>query len=317
MKLSQPLLAILLVGQLLLAGVLLFQTKSNATVRPDSALVEFDIQSIDRLRIEDKESSVVLKRVSDTWQLEESAVPVNLARIDTLFENLTAARTGWAVATREESHRQLEVADDSFNRKVSLFKNDEEVSSLFVGTSPGLRRSHARVTGSDAVYSVALNDYDIPANRSDWIETDILSVDFVEQFTIANYTVIVDGDGWKVNDGEGEDAEGDKAAIDAFTRQLKDLRVLDVADNVTEDAVPVVLKVGSGDNQLTYEFVSDDDGYYVSRSDNDNSFKISQSAYSALAELDPASLLPAVEEEESSNEGDSEEKEDSALDDTK
>ncbi len=315
MKLTQPLLATLLVGQLLLVGVLLFQAKSNATVRPDSALVEFDIQSIDRLSIEDKESSVVLKRVSDAWQLEESAVPVNSARIDTLLENLTAARTGWAVATRDESHRQLEVAEDSFNRKVSLFANDEEVASLFVGTSPGLRRSHARVAGSDEVYSVALNDYDIPGNRSDWIETDIVTVDSVEQFMIANYTVVADGAGWKVTSGDGEDSEGDKDAIEEFTQQLKNLRVLDVADSIPEEAVPVALQVGSGDHQLTYEFVSDDDNYYVSRSDNDNSFKISQSAYNAIADVDPTSFLSAFEEEISAGNDTSNENLDSQLDD--
>ena len=110
------------------------------------------------------------------------------SRVNTLLDSLAAARTGWAVATRDESHLQLLVAEDKFNRKVSLFSNDEEVSKLFVGSSPGLRRSHARVADVVDVYSVALNDYDIPASTAEWIEKDILAIDTIDEFSCLLYT---------------------------------------------------------------------------------------------------------------------------------
>lgn len=295
MKLSQPLLGVLLVGQLLLAGVLFFQSKSNATVRPDDPLLEFDIGLIDQLRIEDSENSVKLQRQGDAWQLAPSGVPVNSTQVNTLLESLASARTGWEVTTRDESHQQLMVAKDNFNRLVSLYSGDEEVSSLFVGSSPGLRRSHARVADAVDVYSVALNDYDIPAGRADWVQKDVLAMDSIEQFSFSDYTVSKEEDNWKVNSGSDKDIQGDNTAIDAFTRQLTNLRILDVADKVPEDAERHTLQVSNGDDQFTYELFSDSDNHYVTRSDNDNSFILSQSSYSAIVDSDPADFLPAVE----------------------
>lgn len=298
MILSKPLLGVLLIGQLVLTGVLFVQSKSNATVRPDSALLEFDIDSIDKLSIEDQENALELKRTGDDWQLAESGMSVNASRVATLLDSLAAARTGWAVATRDESHQQLLVADDKFNRKVSLFSNDKEVSKLFIGSSPGLRRSHARVAEMVEVYSVALNDYDIPANTAEWVEKDLLAIDAIEEFSFSDYTFNREGEDWQVKHSKGEIVTGDKTAIDDFARQLNNLRILDVAEQVPQDAERHVLQIISGDSQYTYELFSDDDNHYVTRNDMENNFTISQASYSGIVDADPADFLPVVEEAE-------------------
>lgn len=298
MKISQPLLAVLLVGQILLAGMLYFQSKSNATVRPDSALLDFEREAVDQLKIEDSEHSVVLQRSGDNWQIEDSGVPVRNTQVNTLLDSLADARAGWAVATRDDSHLQLEVADDKFNRKVVLHANDKAIAQLYVGTSPGLRRSHARLAGSNEVYSVALNDYDMPADRAQWLQKNLLAIDSIEQFKIAATTVTADGESWKVTEGAEEPVAGEQSVIDNFVAQFENLQIVDIADNVPEDAERHVIEVIHKGSAVAYELFSDGDNHFVSRSDKDNTFTLSQSSYDALADVDVATFIVAGDSHE-------------------
>ena len=62
------------------------------------------------------------------------------------------------------------MADDDFERRITLRGDDGELVTLIVGDSPGFRRLFARVAGEDAVYDLRLALTDLSADSDGWID---------------------------------------------------------------------------------------------------------------------------------------------------
>lgn len=299
MKLSHSILAILLVAQLVVAGGLYYSGQSKIAVRPEGALLEFDNDNVDRIELEDQQGSIALVRKDDGWVLPDyNNVPALQGKVDSMLESLNGVKTGWAVATKTASHQQLEVADDNFNRKIRLADGDQTLAEIYVGTSPGLRRSHARQGDNDEVYAVALNSYDLPAERSQWLVKDILSADEVSRVSVSGNTLERVDDVWKLSDSDGTQQDADPDSAQAFVDSIKTLSVLDVVDNEPDGELETTTITVEGDEALTYTFLgADDDSYFVRRSDVDALFKISMSDFESIAQVDLQELLPEPPEQ--------------------
>ncbi|OED35644.1 hypothetical protein AB833_29615 [Chromatiales bacterium (ex Bugula neritina AB1)] len=297
MKTIQTILVAVLIAQLLFAGGLYYSKKAKAVVRPEGALVEFDSAGIDRIEIEDQQGKVVLARSDNGWGLPEYGdLPVQSSKVSAVLDSLNGVKTGWAVATRASSHPQLEVAEDDFTRRVKLSSDEQIAADVFIGTSPGLRRSHARRAGNDEVYAIAINSYDLPADRSQWLAKDILSTEAEIDIVIEGNTLQrVDGE-WKLTDAEGIQQNAKQDSAEDLVSAVKTLRVLDIADDQPDDATETTLMTTAGDQTLTYTFLADNGNYIVRRSDIDSPFKITRTVYEKLAEFDVTQLLPDVED---------------------
>ena len=140
MKTTQSILAVFLMLQVVIAGALFLQQRSNASIRPDGKLLDFDASSVTRMVIEDAESSVTLSKGDTGWQLPDYSVTVPADKAESVLDNLASAKTGWAVANRKESHEQLEVAEQKFNRKLALYEADKQVCLLYTSPSPRDKR---------------------------------------------------------------------------------------------------------------------------------------------------------------------------------
>ncbi len=299
MKITQSFLSVFLVLQIVAAGALLFHQRSTASVRPDEKLLTIDVSTINKMIIEDAEASVELNKDDTGWQLPNYDVPVSANKAESVLDSLAAAKTGWAVANREESHSQLEVAEDSFNRKIALFNNEDKIAELFIGSSPGLRRSHVRRSDDSDVYSVALNSYDIPAIRNQWFDRNILALPEISTIQLMDHTLEADGEGWKITDGDGESQTPDQPNIDSVVNTLKTLRVSDVKESTEDDRVAnAEVLVKNDESDYTYTFYASEDNYLVRRSDQNAVFEISKADYEAIAMVDVATLIKAEEQEE-------------------
>lgn len=170
-----PVLGGLLAFQLLLALVLGLSSGSTDTQEP-SALIPADIATIDRIRIEDGADSVVTlqKNAQQQWQVSEAAFPVDDERMTELLEFLSGLQTGWPAGATDSAAERFKVAQESFERKLTLYKQEESIAELFIGTAAAFRKSHVRLGGDNEIHVGEINAYEIYSRPGEWINKGIL-----------------------------------------------------------------------------------------------------------------------------------------------
>jgi len=286
MKTTTVLLTGLFLAQVAAAGVLYFNKVSQRSVRPEGTLLALEQADPDFISIEGDESTINLQRQDATWTVASNGLPVDVEKLDSVLDALKALQLGWAVATTDASHTQLEVADDNFQRRVSIKQGDEMIGELYLGTSPGFRRTHARRAGQSDVYSVAVNTYDLPDSTEGWLDKSLLQVTEVAAVQIDGKPLSKDGDNW-VFDGSDQT---DQEQASELVRSFENLRVLDVVEEVEESVEFSTVSVTSDNDGYEYRFGETDGSYMVARSDVDATFSISQATYDKIIN---AELLPA------------------------
>ncbi len=171
-------LAVLLAVQLVLAVAMSFTGPSLEAHRPDTALLDLDGRTPDRLTLDgpDKQE-VVLARKGDGWVLPGTGdFPADKTKVNRLLDELKGLKRGLAVATTEAAQKRFKVSDDAFERRVKLALNDETLATLYFGTSPGMRQVSARTAKDKAVYTTEFGIYDAPVKPEDWEDKSVLKV---------------------------------------------------------------------------------------------------------------------------------------------
>ena len=97
--------------------------------------------------------------------------------------------------TSESSRERFEVTRDSNQRHIQLFGAEETIGELFLGTSPGYRRVHARAGGADEVYSIDFSTFEVPVGKDDWLDKDLLR-------PLGEVTEVVRDGAWSLSRGE-------------------------------------------------------------------------------------------------------------------
>ena len=117
---------------------------------------------------------VVLEKIEDDWLLpENSNFPANEAQINQLLDRLLETKLGSKISQQKSSHSRLRVSDSEYERKVSIFGNNDFESTVFFGSAPSLRQSHARILNKKNVHVVKFSANDIDIQSNDWLKKDI------------------------------------------------------------------------------------------------------------------------------------------------
>lgn len=250
MKRTIQILAVLFVAQLLLAVALFLPgTPLGRSASAGGPLVEFDPAAIDRITIEGPEDArVALARRDGAWQVDgDTMFPADARRVEELLDRLAKLQAGDVVATSASAHERFKVADESFERRVTLASGERTVATLYGGTSPALRRLHVRAGGEDEVRIAELAAYDIPVQGKDWRDTSVLAIpeDEIAAIEVADLRIEraprsegdedegKDGDtggagpAWIVAGGDTREPVN-KEVADKLARALADLRFDDV-----------------------------------------------------------------------------------------
>lgn len=298
-------LSIALAVQLMIAGGLLAAHRQSSTDNAAQPLLAFERDNVSRIVISTDESSVTMNKAENQWQLDgEQNLPVADSKLQGVIDQIEGIKTSWPVAQTDSSRERLEVADDKYQKRLQLYAGDELVSDLYIGTSPGFRKVHVRRAGEDEVYSVALNNYDLPAKADEWLDKDLLKMDEITQIKGADFNLKNVEDSWTfVNEENQEALELDKDKAKELSSAISGLRVLGVADQKLEKA-PVEIAVAGSDGEVKYQFAENDSKYYVARNDIDAVFTLSKYDYERITKFNRNQLAKqqtALEEEPEEN----------------
>ena len=250
----------LLAAQLaIIAGLLLGSGLGSDTGSPQ--LLSFDPANVTKLAVSGEEGAVQLVRDGEDWQLElESAqdadrLPADGGKIRDLLADLADLDAPWPVATSDDSAERFEVTEDNHQRRVIIEDGDGLVADLLLGTSPGYRRVHARVSGEGDVYSIDFSNFEAPADADQWLDKALLAAK-------GEVSSVVLEDAWRLERPDGawqiDGAPADTEAADDLAGRFTNLRVLGMLDD--EGAL-------AGDSDATEDpagvfRVTDEDGEY-------------------------------------------------------
>lgn len=286
-------LAVLLVAQLAAVLGLYWQGQQQQQALQSQELLAFEPDQLTRIAISDGTSNVTLSRVEDRWLLpDDQQLPVDAAQLDSLLAKLHGLQSGWPIATTAAAQERFEVADDKFQRRIELFTGSDKAGELLVGSSPGFRKVHVRRPGDTAIYSVALNSYELPATGKEWLDKALLGAGTPTAISGKDYALEKQGETWAL--AQPGDTILDPAKAEQLAAAFRGLRVLGIAAATPgDDAVRIA--VSGPEGQWDYRFAKAGEDYVVQRSDRDQAFTISQFDYDRITQVDRPQLAMAPE----------------------
>ncbi|MEZ5596254.1 MAG: DUF4340 domain-containing protein [Pseudomonadales bacterium] len=282
----------LLVAQLvIIAAALLLDAREAGNA---ANLLSLTPSEVDSVIIADADQSLTLTRNDGKWQV--GAFPADSAKVDKLISDFAGFSTPWPVATTSGSAERFEVSEDKFQRRVSFRKGDAVLAEVFLGTSPGFQRVHARAAGSEDVFAIAFSNYQAPVKAEDWLDKAMLAA-------VAPVKSILSPAGWKLEKGtegwllDGVAADQEKAGL--YTERFENLRILGEADAGAQsqgvDKGTFTVTDGGGDYTLQLHQGADASDYTVRSSRVDGAFKMA--AYIAEQLLNDGGDLSATPSE--------------------
>ncbi len=161
-----------LAAQILILAVLLIAGGSGANEQA-AGLLPFTPAQAKSLGIATADDQVRLSRSDDGWQLEDG-LPADSGKVGEVLEKLAKVSAAWPVATSAASAERFEVTEENFQRRLVIASEGDETATLYLGSSPGYRRVHARADGADEVYSIDFSNYEAPADADHWLDKQLL-----------------------------------------------------------------------------------------------------------------------------------------------
>lgn len=252
---------------------------------------------------DDKNEKISLVKKDGQWQLPDYyQMPVDPSKISSLLNNLDSVSVNWPVSDTESSHTRFEVAENNFQKKLEVYQDGKLVETLYMGTSPGFRKSHLRLAGDEKVYSAKLSHYDILANDEDWFDKDLLKVSNISQIKGTDFSLRFVDDKWQwnpeavtpsattePNNDEENTPELDDPKAAQLTLNLETLKIISVVDKSPLEP-KLSLEVSTSEGILSYQFFTDENKFFVKRNDFENAFEISKTDFEAISSVDYPSI---------------------------
>ncbi|WP_439101013.1 DUF4340 domain-containing protein [Congregibacter sp.] len=286
-------LTVLFLTQLALVAYLYWPESPRQTSR-DALVTAVNPDTVNRVEVStDEGATLVLLRDGDQWNLD-LGLPADNSKIRSLLNALLTTDPGFPIADSEAAAKRFEVSDAGFERKIT-FANDDGYATVFLGSTPALRKIHARVDGESAVYVLPLSSFDAPADIDSWLDTRLLALQAATEFSLYGVQFsLIDGQ-WSRNDN----TVVDQTLATAFADALGSMQISGLVDPADHDAASAdeVLRVSlsySGKvSQLAVLHNVESDQYYFDSERFEGIF--STSAYDAERLLDSAKSLMTSE----------------------
>ncbi len=189
MNRANKILALLLAAQLALLAYVYRPGQESA---PPKMQFFSDVQAdqVTGLTVADAKQAVTIDKETNGWVIDSPQhYPADKGKVEKLIKKLVDLTSSRLVARTRASHRRLKVADDDFNRKVTLHlgKGDDRV--LLLGSAPNYKTIHVRRGDDDKVYlAKGLADWEAQADQHSWFDTNYVDVkpDDLLQVTLTN-----------------------------------------------------------------------------------------------------------------------------------
>lgn len=297
-------LSILLAVQIALAAMLYFtQTESGAFVSKEN-LLDLKFDSVDKIVIEEpQKKTLVLKKQGQDWILPDYYdFPASREKLDRVFGKLFETKVGWPVATTESAEKRFKVHPDAFERRLA-FSAADQTKMLYLGTSPGFKKIHARLDGDTTVYGIEFSAYQASTKPIDWANQSVLHVPPEEITAIEIPGLVIKRDQEKlVIEGLAEGEQAVESELQNLLAKVTDVgfqEVLGKKENPSYQlATPALeLTLVKKDGHRTgyrYGKRKDKDEYVLKTTDSEYYFNVPKYGVESLLGLDRKKLVKSA-----------------------
>ena len=295
-------LILVLVLQVALAiGLIFTGTDSGAFVAKEK-LLALTLNNIEKITIEQKGSpALVMKKSGDGWLLPDYFdFPVASDKLDGVTDKLFDASVSWPVATTPAAAKRFKVADDEFEKKLVVTTKGGTSNTLYMGTSPGFKKIHARLDDNDNIYAIKFSVYELADKASDWADQSYLHVDRddISKIELPGLELNRESDVFAVK-GLAENEQSNASQVQMLVTKLGNLSFQDVLGKTdkpeykqAEPELVYSLRLKSGD-QLSYTFSkwADKEDYVLKPSSKAYYFKVAKTTVDSLKEFSREKLV--------------------------
>lgn len=248
MKLSKTALSFALAIQLAII-VVVMAARAGAVAEPEPFLT-FDAQSVDSLAVANADGKVEIVKSGDAWQLSDG-VPADADKVQEVLDKLDDVSGTWPVASSASTAERFEVTADNHQRHLQLKAGEETVADIYLGTSPGYRKAHARHSDDDDIYAIGFSNYEAGVKASDWLDKSLLrpSGDIATIKREGAFDLSKEESGsWVSADG----AVVDQAKVETFAGRFSGLSVLGTSEAELPSEPIAAFNIGDEDGSLAF-----------------------------------------------------------------
>ncbi len=280
----------------ILAGLLLVQliviiglnmANNNSANANAAKILLTDIENVDQLIFLDKqgEQSRLIKQ-DGAWTMPDYGnMPAMNNKIEELLTQLREQKVSWPSATSSSAATRFEVAKDNAQKTVEFYSDGKKQQSLYLGTSPGYKKLHARVDDDNNIYVVDLAQYDLPAKPESWLDKTVLKVEGAisaiktDAFSLSSASS-EDEQVWSV-EPMTEGKQLDQEAVKRWVKRFNDLVVNKLAaEEEVQDVViqnpALTVNITSDSANSNLAFYKHDDRFFVKRFGEEPVFEIAK-----------------------------------------
>ena len=293
-------LTLLLALQLLLSlGLGLGGQGANAP-SAQTALISVKPSDVSKVVIEGAAGAkVTLSRTGeDKWVVANLAdFPAAGSQVEQMLTELTSAKRALPIATSEAARKRFKVADDGFERRLTVETKDGATVTLLLGESAGFRRLFGRPADDPAVYDLPIPVADVTDRADDWLDRGQLRVDQdkIKRMAAKDWALLKGPDGWSLT---GSDAPVEQSAATDLAMKLGNLGyrgVIAPADEAgytdQKPTLEVAIELTEGPARA-YQIFQDNNGadFILKAADRPYYFKLSADDLEGVIDVDAAKL---------------------------
>jgi hypothetical protein len=263
-------LSLVLLIQCGIVAAVFWPQQSTQQQSASQTFAPFPVNAIDELHISDEfDNEAVLVRSGEQWLLPDlENLPADANRVDALLHDLTTQSGIWPIAQSSTARQRFQVADYYYQKRLTLLSSGQELGTLYLGTSPGFRKVHARNAQQDDIYSITFNAFEIPAVNDGWLDTRLLQVRAPLRIDTDLYNLYFENGRWMSATG----GTPDEAELNTLISALRDLQVVGVAgEDLQRDLSAVeadlVMTVQSLAGDVTLEIVTHAGEHFIQSSE--------------------------------------------------
>ena len=247
------------------------------------------MNAVDELHISDGfDNESVLIKSGNQWLVHSlDNLPADTARVDAVLQGITTEDGGWPIAHSRSARQRFQVADDYYQRRLTLLSVGEKLGTLFLGTSPGFRKVHARNGIQDAIYSITLNNFETPAVSGSWLDPRLLQIRAPLRINADLYSLHIENGLWLSGSGDAADEQELEALISALkTLQIEGVATGDTQRDLASREADLILDIQSLAGDITLELSSLNGEHFIHSSEYPLFFKLSAYDFDRLAGID-------------------------------
>jgi Domain of unknown function (DUF4340) len=301
---QSQILSIVLVLQIALAAILFFTDTDSGAFIANEKLLDLNYDALEKIVIEESgDKTLVLQKQDKTWKLPGYFdFPASGEKLDRVFGKLFETQVGWPVATTESAEKRFKVAANEFERKLA-FSTAGANATLYLGTSPGFKKIHARIDGENSIYGVDFSAYQASTKPIDWADQTILQVPRaeIEAIEIAGLALNRSEDKFVIAGlAAGEEAvESEVQSLVTSASTIGFQEVLGKTADPSYQLDPPVLDlivVKKGGERITYRYgkLKDQEDFVLKPSNSEFYFKVAKYNVERLQGVDRSKLVKAA-----------------------